>query len=145
MPMATSGHNGNNETLIGRSSSIGLSFYDILKESKSEITHSRTPIQMIIPRDERHLNSYYQYVNVSGLGSEQRFIKNSFNLTTTNVSLYIELKLTTNASLGVGKNNGYLIVLKLGYMPIINATHADYSSFKTHMFKCVSLFYLLEH
>ena len=130
MPMATSGHNGNNETLTGRSSSIGLSFYDILKASKSEISNSRAPIQMKIPRDERNLDSYYQFINVSGLGSEQRFIKNSFNLTTTNVSLYIELKSATNASVGVGKKTGYLIVVKLGYMPIVNATHADYTSFK---------------
>jgi hypothetical protein len=67
---------------------------------------------------------------VSGFGSEQRFIKNSFNLTTTNVSLYIELKLATNASVGAGKKTGYLIVVKLGYMPIVNATQADYTSFK---------------
>jgi len=124
--MAVSGHNGNNESFIGMSTSIGLSLYD--SDSNNEITISKSawPIDIIISRDKSVLRNYvFQYVNATSFvfldGSY--FLQNNFNITANNASIHIELK-PLNMSIG------YLLVLKLGYLPIITASNADYTTFK---------------
>ena len=124
--MAVSGHNGNNETLIGLSSSISLSIYD--DENFNELNvlaNKREPIEVFIERDTS-LSSYeYQYVNVTidnDKNANLLYLFNNFNLTSQNASIHIELKMANSIA--------YLIVLKYGHLPIINATHADYDTFK---------------
>ena len=124
--MAISGHNGNNESLIGMSSSIGLSFYETETNDKISITQSVSPIELFIHRDT-NLVYPYQYVNISEFGFSsvtQQFLFNTFNLTTQNASVHIELKPLNTKSIG------YLIVLKLGYLPVVNSTYADYTFFE---------------
>ena len=124
--MAISGHNGNNESLIGMSSSIGLSFYETETNDKISITQSVSPIELFIHRDT-NLVYPYQYVNISEFefsSVTQQFLFNTFNLTTQNASVHIELKPLNTKSIG------YLIVLKLGYLPVVNSTYADYTFFE---------------
>ena len=120
--MAVSGHNGNNETLIGLSNAIGLTFYNE-NATEIKITKAIVPIDIRIPRDTISL-SYYE-VNATKIEflSKQNFLTNVFNITAKNASLHIELKPTSFSI-------GYLLVLKLGNVPIINATHADFTSFR---------------
>ncbi len=122
--MAISGHNGNNETHIGLSSSVGLSLYDE-NSNELEITQSLSPIDILIQRDQNINQIKFEYVNATNIGflSGSYFLQNSFKIKMNNASIHIEIK-PLNASLA------YLLVLKLGYMPLINSTHADYSSFK---------------
>jgi hypothetical protein len=124
MPMAISGHNGYNATRVGMSSAMSLSFYDE-KTNVIEISKSQETIDLIIQRDENAANYPYQYVNATSLGflTQSYILQNSFKINMTNVSLHIELK-------PINLNISYLIVMKLGMMPIINATSADYNSFR---------------
>ena len=67
--MAVSGHNGNNETFIGVSNSMGLTLYD---ENSNEIpiTKASVPFDIVLQRDS-HLPEYlYYYVNASTFNSE---------------------------------------------------------------------------
>jgi len=120
--MAVSGHNGNNETLIGMSSSIGLSFYD-QNMNEIEIKQTQRPIEMIIKRDPNIADHSFQYINISSFQISSSFLTNAFYLTANSASLHIELK-PLNATIG------YLLVLKIGYTPILNSTFADFTSFK---------------
>jgi len=122
--MAISGHNGNNETHIGLSSSVGLSLYDE-NSNELEITQSLSPIDILIQRDQNVSRIKFEYVNATDNGflSGSYFLQNSFKIKMNNASIHIELK-PLNTSLA------YLLVMKLGYMPLINSTHADYSFFK---------------
>ena len=123
--MASCGHNGNNETRIGMSPSISLSFYD---EKLNEIViqdQTSMPIEILIKRDKNMPDYSFQYVNVSqiDLTSSSSFLPNAFNLTLTNASLHIELK-------PLNWTIGYVLVMKLGYTPIINSSQADFTSFR---------------
>ena len=122
--MAVSGHNGNNETLIGMSTSVGLSFYDEnLEEIK--ITKSLSPIDILIKRDPNLPEYPYQYVNATQIQitKDSYFMPNGFNISYLNTSIHVELK-------PLNLNIGYLIVMKLGYTPIINYTYLDYDFIK---------------
>jgi len=123
--MAVSGHNGNNETLIGMSSSLGLSFYDYDSNNEIPITQSLSPIDIILPRDKSVSKYSFQYVNATNLEflDGSFYLQNNLNITTQNASIHIELK-------PLNESIGYLIVLKLGHLPIINSTFADYTTFK---------------
>jgi len=127
IPMATSGHNGNNETLTGNSSQIGLTFYDEFYE-EIPITKTKEPLDIRIRRGLNISQFFsYQYVNHTDINENMAlnsvFLQNAFNITSNNASIHIEfMPLNSTAS--------YLFVLKLGYLPVINATNADYTAFK---------------
>ena len=123
--MAVSGHNGNNETLIGMSTSLGLSLYNYETSLEINVFESKSSIEMIIPRDKRVSNLKFQYVNTTNFSfiSGSFYLQNNFNITTTNASFHIELK-------PLDMSLGYIVVIKFGYIPIINSTYADYSTFK---------------
>ena len=123
--MAVSSHNGNNETLIGLSSSMGLSFYDYDSNNEIPIKKSSSPIDIILPRDKSASKYSFKYVNATNLVFHDGsfYLQNNMNITTKNASIHIELK-------PLNESISYLIVLKLGHLPVINSTYADYSSFK---------------
>jgi hypothetical protein len=137
--MAVSGHNGNNETFIGFSSSIGLSFYDE-NNQEIQITKTKSPIHMFIPQDKNLERRHpFQYVNASQIqiSPGSFFMPNGLNLNSgTNVSLKIELK-------PFNQSVGYVIVVKLGRSPIINSTYADYDSFKIFCPSKLNYFYYI--
>ena len=121
--MAISGHNGNNETLIGTSTFNGLSFYDeSLNEIKIDTSQS---IHILIQRDNQQTSYPFQYVNASQTNANfnTKYLQNSFSIKSMNSSIHLELK-------PVDTSKSYLIVLRLGSLPIINSTYAAYSSFK---------------
>ena len=122
--MAVIGHNGYNETFVGMSNSVGLTFFDE-NNNQIEIINSNSPIEIEIQRDINLPSFPYQYVNISQilLKYGSFFMSNGFNLTSNNASIHIELK-------PLNESIGYLFALKLGYSPIINSTFADYDSFK---------------
>jgi len=122
--MAVSGHNGNNETLIGVSNSIGLTLFD---ENSNEIPITKTsePIDILIQRDSNLPQYSYYYVNATKFefSSGQFYLTNTFKITATNASIHIELK-------PLNQNIGYVLATKLASTPLINATNADYTWFK---------------
>ena len=128
MPMASSGHNGINETHVGMSNSISLSFTDTESQTIS-VQKSANPIDIWIPRDKTLPTHEFQFVNATALGggkstsSEQHYLPSAFNIKSNNASVHIELK-PLNFSIG------YLILVKFGYTPRVNSTHADYDYFK---------------
>jgi hypothetical protein len=123
--MAVSGHNGDNESFIGFSSSISLSFYDENLNEIEVISNSPTPIDITILRDSSLKNTQYQYVNASQIkiSNDSLFLQNGFYIKQINASVHIELKpLSLNVS--------YLIVMKLGSTPIVNSTYSNHDFLK---------------
>jgi hypothetical protein len=122
--MAVSGHNGDNESFIGFSSSISLSFYDE-NRNEIEISDTQQPFDIKISRDQSVSQNQYQYVNISQIQfvSGSYLLLNAFKIMSKNSSIHIELK-PLNTSIG------YLFVMKMGYSPIVNSTYSDYDSFK---------------
>jgi hypothetical protein len=131
IPMAVSGHNGNNETFIGLSSSLSLSIYD--GENFNELNilaNKREPIEVFIDRDYSSTTYEYQYVNVTidnDRNTNLLYLYNNFNLTSQNASIHIELKMTNST---LTNSIAFIFVLKYGHLPILNATYADYDAFK---------------
>ena len=119
--MAVSGHNGNNETKIGSSSSVGLSFYDL---TNKEIPITNSNIDIVLQRDSSINESPFQYVNATMIqnSTNSYFLPNAFNITSTNASIHIELK-------PLDVSVAYILVMKLGSLPIINSTYANYDMF----------------
>ncbi len=122
--MAINGHNGNNETFIGVSNSISLSFYD---SNNNEIPIVKSPIDIVIQRDSNLPEINFQYVNATQiqLSPESFYLPNAFNLTSTNASIHIELE-------PIDKNVGYFVALKLGSTSIINSTYSNYDAFQVN-------------
>jgi hypothetical protein len=121
--MAISGHNGNNETFIGASNLIGLSFYDLVNNNEIEITNSH--IEIYIQRDSNLPKILFDYVNSTQIqfSPESLYLQNAFNITSSNASIHIELE-------PLNEKLGYILVIKLGSIPIINSTYSYYSAFK---------------
>ena len=122
-PMATSGHNGNNETFIGLSSALSFSLA-FESNSNRDVSQIKTPLELWI---QRELNTSavltFQYVNATNLTNLSYMLFNSFQIKSTNSSLQIHLK-PLNSTLS------YLILVKLGSLPSLNSTHADYDFMK---------------
>ena len=124
--MANSGHNGKNESFIGFSYSIGLSFLD-QDGIEIDITNTLKPIELHIPRDSNLLNNVYLYVNVSpaslNVSAGSQFLPNALFIYAVNASLHIQIKPNNS-------NIGYLALVKFGSTPILNATAAIYDYWK---------------
>ena len=124
-PMASNGHNGDNETFTGASSTVDLGFHDSNGMPLS-ISHSLSPITMWIERDLNKINNSFQYINAKNLNISARlqFLPNYFNITSNNASVHIQVKPTN-------MNVGYLVLVKLGYTPILNVSYSDFDFMKT--------------
>ena len=118
--MAISGHNGNNETIIGSSNSIGLSFYDL---NANEMSIRDSSIEIVIKRDSNLPDIHFQYVNATQIPLLTQYLPIGFKTKSKNASIHIELK-------PIDEKIGYVLVLKKGSTPIINTTYASYDAFK---------------
>lgn len=120
LPMALSGHNGRNESLVGYSYGLDLCFLD---ENGNEIDVHDTlkPIQMYIPRDSNLPYDQYEFVNTSNftVTSENQILPNAMRIYGTNASLHIQIK-------PVNESVAYLILVKFGSTPLLNATTSSY-------------------
>lgn len=121
----SSGHNGMNETKIGLSTSLGLSFFDENGQEIS-ISKSKKPIDIWIPRD-RDLPDYpFQFVNTSNLtvSSDGQILPNSFDIDSNNASIHMEIR--TEVDSDNVKLIGYLVLIKFGLTPVLNSSHKNY-------------------
>ena len=116
------------------SESIGLTFYDHnLNELEINRLKSSESIDIVMKRDPNLPQYQFQSVNISQLQLASAWLFNGFNLTSNNASIHIELK-------PFNRSIAYLILLKLGYSPVINSSYVDYTSFKIF---CPSMKYLI--
>lgn len=124
--MASCVYNGDNETQIGLSHSISISFSDNSGQ-EIEINNSSQLIDIWIPREINLPTVKSQFVNITEYLSSNFSEKPLFliGLTVKSVNSSIQLELSpVNASIG------YLIMLKLNMTPRINSTFYDYDSWK---------------
>ena len=124
-PMAFTGHNGDNETFIGYSSTMDLAFYSA--NSQHIRVANSSPISFWIPRNLTNSAMFtFQHVNATNLSvaSNLVFLPNAFNVTANNASIQIHIR-------PFDFTKAYLVLLKFGYTPIVNTTYADYDYMKT--------------
>ena len=121
---ATNGLNGQNETFIGLSSLVDLSFYDS-NGLPITISKSKSPIEIWIPRRTSFVNRSFQKVDVlkTKVSPYLQFMPNSFNINSNNASIHIHIMPNDTAM-------GYLIILKFGYTPILNSRMSDFDYMK---------------
>jgi hypothetical protein len=116
---ALTGKNGDNETNIGRSKQLSLSFYaDSDKKEIKVSDQNERPFEFWIKRDLTAVNDFqstFQVVNVSSgnMTLKGSFLNNAIVLNGTNNSLNIQIK-SINPALG------YLVIVKFGDTPVLN-------------------------
>jgi hypothetical protein len=119
--MAPAGHNGNNETNIGKSQTMSMKFLDGLSLNEVNINNLNTPIKLWIAKDpilnKRPLTR--QLVNATNLTLTNNLLLFGLGVNKDNVSAHIELK-PANSALA------YLFVHKYGQNP----TYTTFDSFK---------------
>lgn len=122
--MASSGHNGRNESFIGFSYGISLSLLDQYG-IEIVVKNSLRPIEMIIPRDSDLFNNDYVYVDVNSLNisNGSQILPNGILLYATNSSIHIQIKPNNS-------NSGYLALLKYGSSPILTSEASSYDFWK---------------
>jgi hypothetical protein len=129
MPMATCVHNGNNETNIGLSQSIAISFSNN-HENEIEIKDSAQLIDIWIPREMNFLDVHPNFVNLTGIANnkniseKQELFTIGLKLETQNSSIHIEIS-------PFDSSVGYLVFLKFSMTPRINSKFGqDYDNWK---------------
>jgi hypothetical protein len=129
MPMATCVHNGNNETNIGLSQSIAISFSNN-HENEIEIKDSAQLIDIWIPREMNFLDVHPNFVNLTGIANnkniseKQELFTIGLKLETQNSSIHIEIS-------PFDSSVGYLVFLKFNMTPRINSKFGqDYDNWK---------------
>jgi hypothetical protein len=129
MPMATCVHNGNNETNIGLSQSIAISFSNN-HENEIEIKDSAQLIDIWIPREMNFLDVHPNFVNLTGIANnkniseKQELFTIGLKLETQNSSIHIEIS-------PFDSSVGYLVLLKFNMTPRINSKFGqDYDNWK---------------
>jgi len=125
---AITGANGDNETFIGNSKQLSLSFYD---EDKKEIpiNNQKNKFEFIIPRDlswsSSNTSLEYIFINASqmDLAEKNHFLPNAITLSGSNVSFHIQIK-------PIDPRTGYVVLMKLGQTPIFNITFQSFDYWK---------------
>ena len=127
MTSALSGLNGNNETNIGSSKSISLSFYQD-DNSEVPVNFEENPIEFYIVRSvSDELTPFITYNSSAALqmmkaAQDLTLFYNVFNLSGANVSIHIQIR---------PKNmTQYLVFLKYGGLPQLNTRKIDYDAWE---------------
>jgi hypothetical protein len=124
--MATCVHNGNNETNIGLSQSIAITFSNNY-ENEIEIKDSAQLIDIWIPKEVNLPDFNPIFVNLTGLenyknnSEKQELFPIGLKLETHNSSIHIEIS-PFDASVG------YLVLLKFNMTPRISSFGQDYDN-----------------
>ena len=122
MNMAPTGQNGDNETYIGSSKSLGYSLYD---ENKNEIPikDQKKPIEYWIPKDASVPIEPFKFVdakNATVVNETTKFVyMNGFFLNGSNNSVHIQIKPINKIMIG------YLLLLKFGDNPTLEQEYYD--------------------
>jgi hypothetical protein len=123
------GLNGDNETNVGKSKSISLSFYDQNDGSEIQVNNQANPIEFWIQKDLS--SNDYSFYNLTY--SNHLFLINTFMKKTTNSSIHIQIK-PNNLELG------YLILLVFDDIPVLTSSDQKYDFWKLY---CPSGIYLI--
>jgi hypothetical protein len=116
---ALTGKNGDNETNIGRSKQLSLSFYADSNNKEIKVSNqNENPFEFWIKRNLTGVDDFqttFQVVNVSSGNMTLRgaFLNNAIVLNGTNNSVNIQIK-PINPALG------YLVIVKFGDTPVLN-------------------------
>lgn len=123
--MAVSGFNGKNETYIGTSLGLELSFLDQYGK-EIPIKNLITPIEIWVPRKSSAEEDKYQYVNTSNVTVNHtlQIFPNSMNVSSTNASVHIQIMPQDFASVA------YLVLVKFGSTPFIARNRSSYDYWK---------------
>jgi hypothetical protein len=119
---ALTGANGDNETYVGNSKQLSLTFYD---ENKNEIpiNNAKSKFEFVIPKDlsASRTSIGYEYVNASNmdLADKNHFLPNAINTTVANISFHLQIK-------PIERNTSYVVLMKLGQTPVLNSTMQSY-------------------
>jgi hypothetical protein len=111
LPMAATGHNGKNESLISASMSIFLGFYDE-NQVEIKIKNLKHPIEMWVNRDKKTEIPDFETVNATSRNNsgEYPFIPFIFTNMSINSSVHIQIKPAV-------KQIGYRVCLRFGATP----------------------------
>ena len=121
--MASCGVNGDNETKIGLSQTVSLSFNDA-SGNELLINNSTELIDIWIPRDLKTPNPIPQYVNITFNNRQAgQFFPLGFNVTASNSSIHLEFS-------PIKSTISYIVLLKFNMTPRINSTFSDYDSWR---------------
>ena len=121
--MAPCGYNGDNETNIGLSQTVAISFHDS-NGNEIPVTNSTHLIDIWIPRDPNTPKPIPQYVNITENNRKgSQLFPLGFNLTASNASIHLEFS-PLNTSVG------YIVLLKFNMTPRLNSTYSDYDSWR---------------
>ena len=123
-PASSSALNGNNETKIGLSNTIGLSLFDKFNQ-QIQIKDLNKTIYLWVPRDPQKPVPSFIYVNAKNTTpkADNQFLTNGINITSTNASLHIELK-------PLSATIAYLVALKFGDNVVYNVSFKQIDKFK---------------
>lgn len=116
------GHNGNNESNVGPSTSLGLAYFSDKAELRVPAM-STGPIDLWIPRQSELVSKSsrfeYEYVNLSSnltFKPNQDYLINVVVVNSTNATFHIDLKPTK-------LDLAYLMIVKFGAIPVINRVY----------------------
>jgi hypothetical protein len=115
------GLNGDNETNVGRSKSISLSFYDENDGTEMQVNNQTNPIEFWIQKD--FTSTDYTFYNLTY--SNDLFLINTFIKSTTNSSVHIQIK-PNNLELG------YLMLFMFNDIPILTSSDEKYDIWKLY-------------
>lgn len=113
------GLNGDNETNVGKSKSISLSFYDDNDGSEIQVNNQTNPIEFWIQKDQN--KNDYKFYNLTY--SNDLFLINTFFKKTANSSIHIQIR-PNNLELG------YLILFKFDDIPSLTSSEEKYDFWK---------------
>ena len=127
-PMASCVHNGDNETKIGLSQSIAITFSNNY-ENEIEIKNLAQLIDIWIPRDLNLPDISPNLVNLTGqsinknISETQQLFPIGLNISAQYASIHLEIS-------PLDISVGYLVLLKFNMTPRIHSTFQDYDNWK---------------
>ncbi len=122
---AFSGFNGQNQTYVTESTTIGLNFYNGTTCSKFAITDTSVPLVSKISRNPTAEIPAFTDVNITSVNenyitsSTHRILPQNATLKAYNASLFLQLRPNSTTV-------GYFMWVKLGSMPYFNSSNSDY-------------------
>lgn len=120
------GHNGDNETMIQASTTVGLSFYMGSSFNKVDIRNISEPILVQVARNPTMSTPEFADINITRttqLPSQVPFLLGSVKITAKNSSLFIQIKPESPTV-------GYFVWIKYTGYPYSNSTYKNFDKIK---------------
>ena len=116
--MTFSGLNGDNETKIGSSAGLSMSFYDD-QHNSIRVNNLVEPIHLYIKQDSNVTTFEFKLINTSALKKDSQFISNALQIKTVNASVHLHIKPHTITL-------GYLIIFLRNGIASYSSTSANF-------------------